>query len=273
MVLKKPILEYFPTGFTPRPHQVKGLESIEAAINKGTRFIIVQAPTGSGKSFISKTLSNATDECESEYHNLVFNYHAYDEEYVGAMARFKPHGAFALTTTKALQNQYKQLFDESSVFKGKGNYQCDVDASFTVEHAPCVISPGVRRECWETHCCPYYEARNSALIERFTVLNYASFFNLPNHLKRRQIIIDDECSELEDEIVKNFSTVIDYKRLTQASVDYTKLTSENTNKALGWLTDLADSVKSSIDAYANRDRKSTRLNSSHTDISRMPSSA
>ena len=59
MLLKKPLLEYFPSGYTPRPHQVKGLEAIEAAINKGAKYIVVQAPTGSGKSFISKTLANA----------------------------------------------------------------------------------------------------------------------------------------------------------------------------------------------------------------------
>ena len=100
MILSKPLIEYFPQGFTPRPHQVKGLLDIEAAINKGTKFIIVQAPTGSGKSFISKTLSNITNECESDYRNLVFNYHAFDEDYDGAMQKFKPHGLFALTTTK-----------------------------------------------------------------------------------------------------------------------------------------------------------------------------
>ena len=66
MILSKPLIDYFPQGFTPRPHQVKGLLDIEAAINKGTKFIIVQAPTGSGKSFISKTLSNITNECETE---------------------------------------------------------------------------------------------------------------------------------------------------------------------------------------------------------------
>ena len=254
MLLNKPLLDYFPQGFTPRPHQVKGLQDIEAAIQKGAKFIIVQAPTGSGKSFISKTLSNTTNECESEYRNLVFNYHAFDEDYDGAMMKFHPHGLFALTTTKALQNQYKDLFKESSVFKGKSNYKCDVDESFTVDMAPCVISQSLRKSCWEEHRCPYYESRNSALIERFTVLNYASFFNLPDHLKRRQIIVADECSELEDEMVKNFSTVIDYRKLTQYGVEYTKLTSEISAKALGWLTDLASLIKEVIDSRSNRTR-------------------
>lgn len=254
MTLNKPLVEYFPSGFDPRSHQTKGLEAIEAAISKGAKFIIVQAPTGSGKSFISKTLANTTNSCDNEYRNLVFNYHAYDEDYIGAMSRFKPHGLFALTTTKQLQNQYKDLFEESSIFKGKSNYQCEIDSNFTVDHAPCVIAHKQKVSCWQNHTCPYYEARNDALIESFTVLNYASFFNLPDHLKRRQIIVADECSELEDEIVKNFSTAIDYKRLTQANIEFTKLTSEVPNKALGWLTDIANNTKAAIDAYAGRAR-------------------
>ena len=82
----------------------------------------------------------------------------------------------------------------------------------------------------------------------------ASFFNLPDHLKRREIIVADECSELEDEIVKNFSTIIDYRKLTQSDVPFTKLTSEAPAKAMGWLTDLANSIKEVIDSRSNRTR-------------------
>lgn len=254
MKLIKPLLEYFPAGFTPRPHQVKGITSIENAINKGAKFIIVQAPTGSGKSFISKTLSSVTRECDNEYKNLVFNYYAFDEDYAGAISRLPAHGLFALTTTKALQNQYKELFNESSIFKGKSNYQCEIDESFTTEHAPCLISPKQKKECWDEHCCPYYEARNNALIEKFTILNYASFFNLPEHLKKRQIIVADECSELEDEIVKHYSAVIDYRKLIINGIECDKLTSETPAKALGWLTDLAHKVQEVIENHKGRAR-------------------
>ena len=253
MLFEKPLIEYFPEGFTPRDKQAKGLQQIGEAINRGAKYIIVQAPTGSGKSFISKTLSNITNECEDDFRNLVFNYYAYDEAYAGAMEQFEPHGLFALTTTKALQNQYKTLFDEATIFKGKTNYQCDVDDSATVDHAPCVIAPKQKRACWDEHRCPYYESRNNAIMEKFTILNYASFFNLPDHLKYRQIIVADECSELEDEIVKNFSTVIDYKKLEQSDISYgSKLNSEIPTKALGWLTDLIGAVDKAIEAYTSR---------------------
>ena len=163
-------------------------KAIEAAINKGTKFIIVQAPTGSGKSFISKTLSNITNECENEYRNLVFNYHAFDEDYEGAMQKFKPHGLFALTTTKALQNQYKALFNESSVFKGKSNYMCNVDQHSDVEIAPCMMLSKMKEDCWKKNFCSYYNARNEALTSQFTALNYKIFFTVPDHLKRKNYI-------------------------------------------------------------------------------------
>lgn len=254
MNLVKPLIEYFPEGYTPRSHQVTGLEKLDASLRKEAKFIIIQAPTGSGKSFISKTLSNITRECDNEYQRLVFNYYAFDEDYAGAIAKLPPHGLFALTTTKALQNQYKDLFNESSIFKGKSNYQCDIDNSLTTEHAPCLISPKQKKECWDDHCCPYYESRNSALIEKFAVLNYASFFNLPNHLKKRQILVADECSELEDEIVKYYSAEIDYRRLTVNNIEFEKLTSEVPAKALGWLTDLAGNVQKAIEDHKGRAR-------------------
>jgi len=256
--LESSLVNYFPPGFSPRPQQERGLNLIEEAINKGVKFIIVQAPTGSGKSFISKTLGNASAEADKDYKDLVLNYHAYDKDYEEIMPKKPIHGCFALTTTIALQDQYKQLFDDAVLFKGKSNYQCDVDNEFTVEQAPCLIANNLKRSCWNEHRCPYYENRNKALTEKFTVLNYASFFNLPNHLKKRQIIVADECSELEDEIVKFYSATIEYEKLAKVGIDSTKLTTEDPKPVLGWLTDLAEETKAAIDlgAYKQRNQNS-----------------
>lgn len=254
MKIEKPVLTYFPEGFTPREHQIDGLQQIYEAINSGEKFIIVQAPTGSGKSFFSKTFANATKDANSEYKRLVGGYHAYSEDYIGVFDKFTPHGMFALTTTKALQNQYKDLFDESVVFKGKGNYQCEVDDNFTVDLAPCVISSSLKKKCWSECVCPYYEARNDALIGRFSVLNYASFFNLPDHVKKREIIVCDECSELEDEIVKNYSVSVNYKQLTFLGVSVEKLKTEEPNKVVGWLGDVYTAVQEVIESFNGRAR-------------------
>ena len=254
MKLKNNILTHFPDGFEPREHQITGLNQIFDAINTDSKFIIVQAPTGSGKSFFSKTLANTTTTADPEYMRLVKSYSAYDEDHVGAFSKFKAHGAFVLTTTKNLQNQYKELFPSSTLFKGKANYQCEIDDSFTVEHAPCVISPNQKRRCWSDCICPYYETRNSALVDQFSILNYASFFNLPDHLKKRQIIICDECSELEDEIVKYYSVTINYKQLAFVDVSVSKLTTETPAKVLGWLADVSAALQRTIEQFNERPR-------------------
>ncbi len=254
MKINSPILSYFPDNFVPREQQINGLQQIYEAINAGEKFIIVQAPTGSGKSFFSKTLANTTSACSPDYGRLVESYAAYDDSNKEIFDRFPTFGSFALTTTKALQNQYKDLFATSTVFKGKSNYQCEVDDSFTADLAPCIISSKLKKQCWADCICPYYEARNEALTSKFTVLNYASFFNLPDHLKKRQILVCDECSELEDEIVKNYSVTINYKQLVFLGIEVEKLKTEEPKRVLGWLGDVYATTKDVVDAYNGRAR-------------------
>jgi hypothetical protein len=42
-------------------------------------------------------------------------------------------GAFALTITKSLQDQYLELFDDSIVMKGKSNYMSTLNSDIDVE--------------------------------------------------------------------------------------------------------------------------------------------
>jgi hypothetical protein len=41
--------------------------------------------------------------------------------------------AFALTITKALQDQYKDLFNDTTILKGKSNYISTIDSNIDVE--------------------------------------------------------------------------------------------------------------------------------------------
>ena len=86
------------------------------------------------------------------------------------------------------------------------------------------------------------------------MLNYASFFNLPDHLKKRQIIICDECSELEEEIIKNYSVSINYKQLTFLGVSFEKLKTEDSKKVIGWLSDTHQAIKTVIESFNGRAR-------------------
>jgi len=118
------LLQQFPQGYNPNPSQVKLLKSIDEAFNSGSKFVVCNAPTGSGKSFISKTLGNVADESPDEFRQLVTSYAAFKRTQTGYTYQeecdeLPAFGCTALTITKALQDQYKELFKDTEVVKGK----------------------------------------------------------------------------------------------------------------------------------------------------------
>ena len=243
-------MQHFPEGYDPNPSQVKLLKSIDEAFNTGSKFVICNAPTGSGKSFISKSLGNVADESPDEFRQLVTSYAAYKSTQTGYTYQDEcdeapPFGCTALTITKALQDQYKDLFDETAVVKGKSNYQCAIDERYPVDVAPCLHSANLKADCWAKNKCSYYEARNKALVSQFNTLNYNMFFALPNHLKKRQFLICDEASELEDQLVKEFTCKVDYKFLMRMDISVRPLTKRMS--AVKWLTELQLDLTDKID--------------------------
>ena len=48
------LLKSFPDKFTPNPAQVKLLKNIDQAFTDGYKFVVCNAPTGSGKSLYLK---------------------------------------------------------------------------------------------------------------------------------------------------------------------------------------------------------------------------
>ena len=115
----------FPNGYSPSDAQVSLLKEIEKAYNDGYKYVIVQAPTGTGKSFIPRTLGNIGANPTKHFKQLINSYEAYRKDQHGNYIFEKDclsepaFGTFALTITKQLQDQYKALFDDIEVLKGK----------------------------------------------------------------------------------------------------------------------------------------------------------
>lgn len=234
------MISYFPSGYTPKTFQADLIEKIENAF-KRKKFVIVSAPTGTGKSFLSATLSNASNEPSDKFEELINSYEAFYQDSNGNYIKEDecldqpPFGAFVLTITKALQDQYTNLFDNCSIFKGKTNYVCDVDNVSDVEVAPCLMTPRLKEDCWKKNRCPYYKSRNNALINKFTTLNYKLFFTLPDHVKRKHYIVCDEASELENEIVQNFTLSIDFEKVKRYNIPIPQLDTEDFYEAIKWV--------------------------------------
>lgn len=263
------LLQNFPSEYTPNNQQVKLLTDIERAFKDGYKFVVCSAPTGSGKSFISKTLSNASKNCSKEYKNLVDTYQIYKRDtggnytYLSESKDEEPHSLFALTITKALQDQYKDLFDDVKIVKGKSNYQCTHDNNFSVEYAPCIHLSKLKEQCWSANSCPYYTARNEAVTAKFAALNYNMFFALPETVKRREYLVCDEASELEDQLVKEFSCQINFETLRKYDVTVRPFPSGNDyNKVGKWLSVMVVDLYERIDELKdtiNSQKKSTNF--------------
>ena len=256
--MKINLLNYFPENDTPRDSQITVFREIEKAIEDHVRFILIQAPTGSGKSYISAVLSNYSNPPNSEYANLVNTDEIFKKSqagyiHTGILDDASPFGCVTLTVSKALQDQYRSLFGDSRVLKGRQNYLCELDDDFDCDFSPiCLLSKKTREKCMTDRKCPYVNARRDVLVSKFGVYNYSAYLTLPDHVKRRQFIICDEASELEDELVKHFSCTIDYTHYPKI----TKLLTDDPTTAHKWLNDfiliVKDEYDESLEAIQNK---------------------
>lgn len=213
------LINYFEDGFIPSQTQKDIITKLDNSLNNNKKFIIINAPTGSGKSFIAKTLANYSDNLDSEFVQSVKNKKSKSVEYDDISFG----GAYVLTITKSLQDQYINLFHDAALFKGKSNYNCALNTKLDCEAGACCGLPAIRKDCVVKNKCPYINAMTNLAITKFGVLNYSSFFKLPKQFKKRQFLICDEASELEDELVNNFSLNVTYKELKYFGVVIDKL--------------------------------------------------
>jgi ATP-dependent DNA helicase DinG len=258
-------LEKFPDDYTPSKSQVDLINEIEQAFKDGYKFVIASAPTGTGKSFIPKTLGSVSDSATPTFSNLVNSYDAWKQDNLGeymhedACLAEPPFGTTVLTITKQLQDQYKRLFKDTSLLKGKQNYTCTVDDNFDVETAPCILTPKLKNDCWKANCCDYYCSRNEALTNQFSATNYKMFLSLPGHVKRKNFIICDEASELEEELVKHYSADVNYVRLTQNNIEHNMLRSDDYDTQHRWLINITYNITQYIEELKSANNKKPKM--------------
>lgn len=251
------ILDHFPEGFTPREQQKQILSGIEDACAKGKKFIVVQAPTGCGKSFIAGTIANY---CRSPHQTFVEIAKKHDlfrrgREggffYVPTINGLPSFGTAVLTCTKALQNQYVNMFTSAQGLKGKQNYVCAVDEDFDCDIAPCTQSGKILEQCKIENRCPFLNARRDTFISKFGVYNYSVFMSLPKFLQYRQFLICDEASELEDQLVQHYSCTINYTIGRFKELKIEKLQTDQKDGAYKWLNTVYDKLKYHHDSLTN----------------------
>jgi ATP-dependent DNA helicase DinG len=245
-------LNYFPKNSEPRQAQINALNEIERAW-ESKKYVIACLPTGIGKSHIAASIASSSKEIDDERKHDISSYglykmdsygsYTYDEKYKNK----ENYGSYILTITKSLQDQYQQIFSDFHIFKGKGNYQCQVDLSQTADFAPCLYSRKIKEKCFDSCICPYYEAKNKAIYTNVSILNYRSFFNLRPFLQKRQYFICDEADGIEEEIVSQFTLDINYSLLKGCGINFKKIKEDNLEKAKLWLMDIYSQIDDELE--------------------------
>lgn len=172
---------------TFRTGQAEALERARAAFEAGKRFVVVEAPTGSGKSAIAVTLAR------------------------------EANSAYVLTNQKILQHQYVTDFPDLALMKGRSNYDCLVAPTHAAA-APCIAG----RRFPACDDCPYFTAKDVAMAANVTTLNYAYFLaelNYAGGFKDRELLVLDEAHNAEGALMGFVQVYLSEPLLLRAGID------------------------------------------------------
>lgn len=256
------IIENFPFN-EPRMGQLQIIQDIVDAIEKGYKYIILEAGTGTGKSVVAATLSRI-----------------YESSYI-------------LTMTKQLQSQYHQDFDFPMV-KGRGNFYCLQDSlDSTCDIGTCKTTPtsskffcqyGVAKNPTldgnaafqdafggeifynSPDHCHYWHQKSNSINSPITLMNYDYAIlelNYVKHFPPRSLLILDEAHNIEDKLMRTMEVNLYNRRLEK---DIKKVISNETLKngeTEDWILELEaiyDSYKD-IDIKELPKNKAERINS------------
>ncbi len=186
-----------PTYELPFPHFQRGQEEAIAAIlqafSQGADLVMLQAPTGSGKSLCGQYVARAL-------------------------------GGRSLTTvsTKHLQSQMLTDFRDLVTLKGRGNYPCLIQPGASVDMAPCLLA-GLR--CSYKHGpCPYFLAKRQAAGAPHLVTNLAYFLAEANQVggvcSGRNTLVIDEGHLLEGGLLDYLSVHLTAQDLAAFGIAY-----------------------------------------------------
>lgn len=210
--INEDIIENFPFE-EPRVGQLEIIQDIYDAIQKGYKYIILEAGTGTGKSAIATTLAKMYES------------------------------AYILTMTKQLQSQYANEFNFPLV-KGRGNFYCLEDKlDSTCDIGVCKTTPtsskffcpyGVAKnptldakEAFEDsfggtvffqsdNHCHYWAQKANAIKSPITLMNYDYAIlelNYVKHFSPRSLLILDEAHNIENKLMRTMEVNLYNKRL------------------------------------------------------------
>jgi ATP-dependent DNA helicase DinG len=165
-----------PLDFDPRPQQIEILDFVKSSIDSGKKFIMIDAPTGVGKSYAAIMVA--------EWYRK--------EITKGAKTDI-------VTNTKILQDQYVKDFSFAANLKGKNNYWCRTQSMGCGDAQ--VINKANEKRCT---ICPHKIAQSKFLKSPLSLANFHlvtaySMYSPEMMLERNsKLLIIDEAHAFEE---------------------------------------------------------------------------
>lgn len=248
------LIQNFPDKWTPNTAQQFILNELANVLDDERKFIIICAPTGSGKSMIAKTLCNSSSYPTKEFQRDCMSGAMYDPNRVSLDTHFQRSGCAVLTCTKSLQDQYVTEFTDGKALKGMVNYPCSVNEDHTYQDGICKFVSGQKKVCMKEGQCAYINQRALTDCNRSQFFNYSIFMQRSPKVKFKDFIVCDEASELEVILVSEYTVAISiepFMDLVQVAIPPTPLKKSPRGEYLNWIDECREICEQQVAILEN----------------------
>ena len=248
------LIQNFPDKWTPNTAQQFILNELANVLDDERKFIIICAPTGSGKSMIAKTLCNTSSYPTVEFQRDCMSGAMYDPNRVSLETHYQRSGCAVLTCTKSLQDQYVTEFTDGKALKGMVNYPCAVNEDHTYQDGICKFVSGQKKICMKEGQCAYINQRALTDCNRSQFFNYSVFMQRSPKVKHKDFIVCDEASELETILVGEYTVAISiepFMNLVNVEIPPTPLKKAPRGEYLNWIDECKEICEQQIAILEN----------------------
>ena len=204
MAYKEDIRVFYDLKYEPRELQIDALSFTKNQIRHGKKYIMLNMPTGTGKSYFAVMFAN------------------WYKNYINEEAHFD-----ILTNTKILQAQYTQEFPFISNVSGRNSYQCHSYHGMTCQDGK-EMNEALKRHC---SACPYETdlqgwKHSDLSLTNFHLFDAISLF-LPHIMeeKKQNVLIIDEAHDFESVLCDFISMRITKRSLSRVGFSDRKIAS------------------------------------------------
>jgi len=200
-VIQKEVQKCFPFDKFFEGQEEAIIHCVDAFMNRGAKHVILEAPTGVGKTLIAYTIHRVISKLTTSQ-------------------RFR---TTVTTTTKGLQAQYEKDTHAYDL-KGKKNYQCPYGQEY-------YSTMGCKDMCAKKLCaprsmCPYVKRRmNWTINSDWRVTNTAMFIEMCPILcmeleNKADLVVLDECHKISDTLLDHMEIAFDPEQLQPVNLFY-----------------------------------------------------